>query len=339
MLFFSSPWLKAQQKPELNFSGYLEAYYSYDFNRPEDHERPDQLFNYKRHNEVSINLAYLNAGFKQENARGELALMVGNYSQYNLAKEPSWAQLVYKAYAGVRLMKGLWLDVGIMPSHIGFESAEGASCWHLSRGLLAENSPYYLSGARLTYEKPEKWEFVLWLTNGWQNIQRRDRNQSLGIGAGVTYTPVDRLKINYSNYFGNEYPQTLRLNRFFNDFYVQYGFASWSILGAVDYGIEDTPFGFFNQWWGVNASLRKVINEDFSLAARWEHYSDPKGVILENGARVSGYSLNCDWQIASAVLGRLEWRQLESPSAIFEKPAGRLSRGNTAISGSLSFKF
>lgn len=47
-----------------------------------------------------------------------------------------------------------WLDAGIYPSHIGLESAVGKDNRTLTRSLAAENSPYYESGARITYVTP-----------------------------------------------------------------------------------------------------------------------------------------------------------------------------------------
>ncbi|WP_050977486.1 outer membrane beta-barrel protein [Nitritalea halalkaliphila] len=84
----------------------------------------------------------------------------------------------------------MWLDVGIMPSHIGFESAIGAVCDHLTRSLLAENSPYFLTGARLTYALHPQHTLVLWATNGWQNVQRQPGVQGIGLEtAGGVATP------------------------------------------------------------------------------------------------------------------------------------------------------
>ena len=79
--------------------------------------------------------------------------MTGNYARYNLSGEPDWAKYIYEANVGFRLSKkqNIWIDAGIMPSHIGFESAISADCWTLTRNILAENSPYYESGVKLGY--------------------------------------------------------------------------------------------------------------------------------------------------------------------------------------------
>jgi hypothetical protein len=320
-------------------SGYIETYYTYDLNQPEDHLRPDFLFNFKRHNEFSVNLAFLRAKYEDENIRGNLALMTGTYAQFNLADEPAWAQMVYEASVGVKLVERLWLDVGIMPSHIGFESAEGMETWHLSRSLLAENSPYFLTGGRLTYSLKDNFDIIFWAANGWQNVQRAERNQSLAMGLGFNHRPTENLEINYSNFFGNEYPQTLRLNRFFNNFYTMYTIGNWGVTVGADYGLEEGIFVNFNQWYAMTASLRRRLGEKFYLAARADYYSDPKGVILNTGMEVSGYSLNLDYHIHEKALARIEFRQFNSPDPLFDLPGGRFSRGNSAINSSLAIRF
>jgi hypothetical protein len=79
--------------------------------------------------------------------------MIGNYAQYNLLTEPTWAQFIYEANVGFKISRkqNVWLDAGIMPSHIGFESAVSADCWTLTRSILAENSPYYETGVKISY--------------------------------------------------------------------------------------------------------------------------------------------------------------------------------------------
>ncbi|MBT0812399.1 porin [Litoribacter ruber] len=336
-----SHFSKAQiiQQNGWELSGHMEAYYSYEFNRPENHQRPDFLYNYKRHNEFSVNLAFIRAKYEDENIRGNLALMTGTYAQFNLADEPAWAQMVYEASVGVRLYDKLWLDVGIMPSHIGFESAEGMETWHLSRSLLAENSPYFLTGGRLTYMALEDLEVTLWAGNGWQNVQRQEGHQSLALGLGLNYQPLEGLEINYSNFFGNEYPQTLRLNRFYNNFYTMYSFSKWGVTVGADYGVEEAIFRPFNEWYAFTASLRRQLGEKFYLALRADHYSDVNGVILNSGLEVTGYSVNLDYQVHPKALARIELRQFNSPEPIFDLPGGRVSTGNTAINSSLAIRF
>ena len=116
-------------------SAYIETYYSYDFSKPFNNEKPDFNYNYKKHNQLNVNLAFVKLGYQSSRMRSNLALMTGNYSMYNLSPEPNWAKPLLEANIGYKIAKqqNIWVDAGVMPSHIGFESAIGADCWNLSR--------------------------------------------------------------------------------------------------------------------------------------------------------------------------------------------------------------
>lgn len=339
---FILPYISAAQVDEtgkVTFSGYIEAYYSYDFNQPENNQRPDFLYNFTRHNEFNINLAVIKANYQSENIRANLAFMGGNYAQYNMANEPAWAQIINEASVGVRLHEKIWFDMGIMPSHIGFESWYGMDCWHLSRSILADNSPYFLTGARLTFEFNPKLDFVFWATNGWQNVQREDRKNGIGMGLGIDHRPIEGLVIHYANYFGNEGKDLNRLLRFYNNFYTQFERNKWGVTLGFDYGIQEAEFVDFNEWFGITASLKREIGEKFTAAGRYEFYSDPKAIIVNEGMKVTGLSANLDYQMKENALFRIEIRQFENPDAIFSLPAGKFSTGNTAITGSFAVRF
>ncbi|HSI75852.1 MAG TPA: porin [Lunatimonas sp.] len=341
ILIMSSFSLKAQETVDkLQVSGYMEAYYSFDVSRPVTHEKPSFLYNFKRHNEFSLNLALVQLAYYSGKTRANVGAMAGTYAQYNLADEPVWAQFVYEASVGIQLIEQLWLDVGIMPSHIGFESAVGKDCWHLSRSLLAENSPYFLTGARLTYEINNKLEATLWVTNGWQNVQRTRGHELPSLGLGVQYKPTDDLTLNYANYWGNESPHPVNMYRFFNNFYVQKYSDLVNITFGADFGLEQRVFRRgFNYWYGVTLSLQKPLSNQFTLAGRAEYYSDTKGVILADAMQVSGLSLNLDYNLTEKAVIRVEGRQFISPEPIFQQPSGWMNKGNLAFNTSLALRF
>jgi Putative beta-barrel porin-2, OmpL-like. bbp2 len=143
----------ASDAKPLTISGYLEVYYSYDFNKPESNTRPGFLYNFNRHNEFNVNLGLIKAAYNSERVRANLALGAGTYMNANYAAEPATLRNIYEANVGVKLtrQKNLWFDIGIMSSHIGFESAIGKDNWTLTRSLVAENTPYFESGAKLSY--------------------------------------------------------------------------------------------------------------------------------------------------------------------------------------------
>ena len=56
----------AQKNNPFSFGGYVEAYYSYDFNKPVDNNRPSFIYSHNRHNEFNVNLGLLKASYNTD---------------------------------------------------------------------------------------------------------------------------------------------------------------------------------------------------------------------------------------------------------------------------------
>ncbi|HLP95942.1 MAG TPA: porin [Saprospiraceae bacterium] len=343
--------LHAQQDapaPQVSFSGYVEPYWLYDLGQPADHNRPAFIYSYNRHNEVNINLAMLKASVTHSRIRANLALMGGTYAQANLANEPALLRHLFEANAGVQLSKKheWWLDMGVFPSHIGFESAIGKDCWTLSRSLLAENSPYYESGIKMGYTSSDnKWFFSLLYLNGWQRIQRVAGNQTPAWGHQITFKPTGRLTLNSSSYIGNEQPDSLRKMRYFHNFYavIQCNSHLGLTLG-FDIGAEQVAKGSgdYHTWIAPIAVAKYQINSSVALAVRAEYYQDKSGVIiatdLPGGFQTWGASGNMDVAITKHLLCRLEYRLLESKEALFTSK-GKADKQNQMIALAFAANF
>ena len=305
---------------KLSFSGYGELYYSYDFSKPENHEKSSFLYNHKRHNEINANLILLKSNYSSINARANLGIMFGNYAQYNLSAEPSWAKLIYEANIGVKLSKSksLWLDAGIMPSHIGFESAISADCWTLTRSLLAENSPYYETGVKLSYtNKKEDLNIALLALNGWQKIQRPDGIQRPSFGVQVNLKPTSKFTFNYSNFIGSDQVDSLDSWRFFHNLYVQYDInKSFGILAGLDFGLEKNNYHNTDNWSSPVLILRYIANNKTRIACRVEQYNDRDHLFITSG-KIIGFSTNLDRQMNDKIQLRMEGKILHADDAIF----------------------
>ncbi|AEE54294.1 porin [Haliscomenobacter hydrossis] len=327
--------------PILKLSAYIEAYYAYDFANPANHQRPGFFYSHNRHNEFALNLGYLKAAYHTDRVRGNLALMTGTYAQYNLAAEPTLLQNIFEANAGIKLSKkaDLWLDAGVMPSHIGFESAIGKDCWTLSRSLLAENSPYYETGARLSYNSTNgQWYTAALLLNGWQRMVRATGIQTPVLGTQVTYKPSTAVTLNWSTYLGDERAGEAIVTRFFNNFYGIFTLSpKWGLITGLDIGTQNG-----SSWIAPIAILRHNINEHWTLAGRVEYYGDQDEVIIStdaNGFQTLGFSLNLDYTPVSNVSLRFEGRTLSGKDEYFFNRNGTASMSNTFLTSALAISF
>lgn len=314
---------------QYTLSGYAETYYGYDVNRPDDGNRPGFVYSHNRHNEVNLNIALLRASMQAERVRGNLALMAGTYANANLAAEPNTLRNVFEANAGVKLSKtaDLWLDAGIFSSHIGFESAIGKDCWTLTRSIPADNSPYYEAGAKLTFTSPGgKWLVSTLALNGWQRIQRVPGNSALSGGWQITFKPSSRVTLNSSGFIGTDKPDSMRLNRTFHNLYGIFQLTDqFGLIAGFDSGWEENPRSEENAhfWYCPVLIARYLLNDQVTLAARAEYYSDEKGVIIAtgtpNGFQTFGFSVNLDVQVHRNALWRIEGKWFGSEDEIFVK--------------------
>ncbi len=334
------------QKDSLNpwkNTAYGELYYSFDFAEPQNNEKPNFIYNHKRHNEVNLNLAFIKASYNTSNIRVNAALMTGNYAQYNLSSEPTWAQFIYEANLGVKLSKtkNIWFDAGIMPSHIGFESAISADCWTLTRSILAENSPYYETGIKLNYgSKNEKFNFNFLVLNGWQKIQKPIAIQKPSFGIQLNYKASEKLFFNYSNFIGSDKPDSLKSIRIFHNMYLQYEpTQKFGVIAGFDIGTEKSTNTDLHSWYSPVIILRYAISDKMKIALRGEYYNDKNQVIIItntlNGFQVAGISSNIDYKINDKVLLRIEGKYYNSKDLIFEYSKAE----NYSVSTSMSVKF
>ena len=338
-----TPAPAAESRPE--FFGYVGVYYGYDFNNPADLRRPGFIYSENLHNQIAVNIALLGARYSSERVRGTFAIQTGTYPDANYAAEPQIFKNIYEAWGGVRLAPSLWLDAGIFLSHIGLEGPISRDDLTLTRSIMAENSPYYEAGAKLTYDNGKKWLFSALVLNGWQVI--RDNNQNMGVGTQVQFKPDAKWLLNSSTFVGEgrNQPDSLgRRLRYFHDFYLTYNPNDrWKLAAAVDAGWEQRGQGQggYHHWHGGSLIVRRRLGQKTGVVARAEYFHDPAGVLTSTavgGLRTGGYSLGFDYAPVSRVILRLEGRQFRAADAVFVQDK-TLRRTNAAVTALLGLTF
>lgn len=321
--------------------GYGEVYYNYNFENQSARENPGFLYNHNKLNQPSINLAFVKANYQSKRLRGNVALMAGDYSKYNLSAEPTWAQPILEANLGVKLAntKNIWLDAGVLPSHIGFESAISADCWTVTRSILAENSPYFETGIKLSYTSPsEKWNVAGLVLNGWQRIQFPSHFKNPAFGFQVNYKPKANLQLNYSNFIGYNLVEFQPSSRIFHNLYAIYEpTEKWGFTFGFDVGNATEADANSGLWFSPISITRYKINRVLKTAFRVEYYRDKNQLIIPTeshaGSKIFGASSNLDYQIGKNWLWRLEVKNYVDNSHFF----GPTNSNLLAIT-SLSFK-
>ncbi|MBT0607574.1 porin [Aequorivita echinoideorum] len=317
-----------QQKPKVELTAFVDIFYVYDFNQPDSTFRQPFFYNHNRHNEFNLNLGLIKIAVQQPKYRANLALQAGTYATDNYVAEDDVFKIINEANVGIALnsKNNLWVDVGIMPSHIGFESAISSENPTLTRSLLAENSPYFMAGAKLTYSPNANWVLAAVISNGWQRIKRVQGNSLPAFGTQLTYTPSEKATLNWSTFAGTDDADENRRMRYFNNFYGLFTVSdNVTITAGFDIGLQQTTKNSenYDSWFSPIVIAQYQISEQWKTVFRAEYYEDKTGVIIspinDNGFATAAYSMNLDYSPASNLYIRAEGRFLNGNDEIFRK--------------------
>jgi hypothetical protein len=314
-------------KPHLDVEGYVDVYYSYAFSHPKGGTRP-YFVSYNRDNEINVNLAYVSLHFTGNRVRATFTPGYGTYMNANYASERQTLQNIIEASVGFQLFKNkdIWLDAGVINSPYTYETAYSFDQICYTRSLGADNTPYYLTGAKLTLPLARKWTAYLYLLNGWQVIE--SQHDPLDFGSTLEYKPDAHWDINWNTYIGDE-SSTDNPNyrtRYFGDLYATYtpsgpwslsadAYAGWQRLDTL--GAVAT-----HRWWNASLSAQYRFAPNQSLSVRAEHFEDPNQVLVKPvtpapGFILSSTSLGYNLNITDQVLFRFEARYFVSPDGLY----------------------
>ena len=292
---------KPEDKPTLALVpvGYVEGYYAWNFNRPDNHVTNFRGFD-NRHNSLSLTNAALGGEASWGRVSGRVVLQVGSTpSTYYLA-EPNlpgtaaangtsgdlWKYL-QEAWVGYKapLGRGLLVQAGLVASPIGYESFAVRENWNYSHSNEFFGLPYYHAGARATYPLTDELSLTASVFNGWNSVV--DNNDEKSVEAHVGYKLPDRLEAQVLYFGGVERDQARVVAPGVDDArtgrYWRHHFDAWaewtvtsflSFAGQADVGWEPTRYGTA-RWFAGALYARGKIGSMLYVALRgerfWEH--------------------------------------------------------------------
>ncbi|WP_264521623.1 porin [Flavobacterium sp. N1994] len=342
LMLYSVTFSQEKKEVKFIFSGFFETFYAYDFNQPDVSKKLPFMYNYNRHNEPNLNIGLLRARVAYQNVYASVAVHAGTYVDDNYANEKM--KYLSEAYFGMYLdsLKKQTIEIGILPSYIGFESATTATNLTLTRSILAENSPYFMTGVKYNYRPNDKWSFSGLLTNGWQRINTVKSNIPPSLGSQISYKPNAKALFNWSTFFGKELYLEQWSARYFSNFYWDNQWnTKWRTIMGFDMGIQTNESTDQKVYW-----LSPVIITQYSLSSKWqtavrlEYYQDANAVLIatDDEFRTFGTSFNLDYFIISKLKCRAEARYLKNKGKVFTNGT-TLVDDNFFVTTSLSYEF
>ncbi len=313
---------------KIKIGGLIDAYYGFDFNYPETSDRP-YCVSSSRHNEININLAYIELQYINKRVRGRLIPGFGTYINTNYANEKGSLKNLIEANVGVRISKkrDIWVDAGIMGSPFTNETAVSKDHLMYTRSFAPEYVPYYLTGVKVSAPIGKKIKAYGYILNGWQVIS--DVNNPLSVGTQIEYRPSKTVLINWDTYVGDESSKLTPENRtrYFTDVYLIYNSAKkFSMTSCAYIGVQDKKdsLGVKSQavWWQANVIAAYQFTKAISLAGRIEYYNDLKSVHVIPITSVKGFDaysagLCLNVKVGDNALFRLEGRSFYSDRKMF----------------------
>ncbi len=257
------------------------------------------FYNHTTGDQVALNLGILALTWQRKNWTLQTDFMTGTYSQRNLAAEPGMLKNLYQANLSYQINSRHTLVAGILPSHIGLESAKNWDNPSFSRSYIAENSPYYESGISWNFmPKPHITLRLLALT-GWQHISRFRP----AVGAQFTYD-TKGLRVNSSSFLGNE-GKGMRM--FFSNYLTVPLADTWQWTLCSDWGLESNA-----AWHGGAMFIAWQPTKKIHLAGRLEYYSDKQARIMSDAFTDTAASINLDYHLLTGIQFRSEWKRSQT---------------------------
>lgn len=269
--------------------GYVEALYAYNFNRPSNGITNFRGFD-NRHNTFTLSNVVLGASAETGPVTTRVVLQYGatgstyylgepalagsggaNASNPELWKYVQEANVAWKAPVG----RGLVLQLGLVPSPVGFETFAVKDNWNWSRSNLFFGLPFYHTGLRATYDWTDELSTTVAIYNGWNSVV--DNNEEKSVQASVTYKVPDRVLVQALYFGGIERPTGSPEGPYWRhhfDAYAQVDATKWlAFTGQADYGFETNRIGTA-RWWAGAVYARVKPTGGVFVAVRGDRFTE-----------------------------------------------------------------
>ena len=315
----------ASEPAALQLHGSVDVFYALNTSRPFDGASfiPGTGTTAHRANELNLNAAAVDLALDPRPVGFHLTLAFGSGPEVLHSGERTGSATSHEIWrsvyqAGVSwnapIGRGLRLEAGIYPSHIGYESFFSKDNWNYTRGWMGEFSPYYQAGVKASYSFDEHWSAQIHFLNGWQVIG--DNNRAKAVGTQIAWTS-DRATVAFNTFAGPELPGDDSHWRLFGDLTAQLKATAWLSLGATaDLGWQDRPQNAA-LWHAAAMFARAALSSFAAIAIRAEYYDDRDGFFSGASQVLREGTLTLELRPAAQLIVKLEARHDIAGAAIF----------------------
>jgi hypothetical protein len=292
-----------EQENQLTISGYVDLYYSHNFNNPKYAggfavQNEGRIFDIKN-NQFSLGLAQAKFLYNTKRSEVVLDLTFGPNAELGNFGNIFGSMIgIKQAYFAYKLTDNLSFTAGQFGTHVGYELIDAPANFNYSLSYLFGNGPFYHTGLKLNYQINDAIGVMAGVVNGWDEMF--DFNKGKDAIAQISITPSDDFGL-YINYVGgddknglsfptigspgSEIPDTIKTYAHLFDITTAYQLTEDFKIGLnAAYGFGNLNFDPVSStysnadWYGAALYLDYYIVENFGLGLRAEHFADPNGV-------------------------------------------------------------
>ncbi|MGZ4036583.1 MAG: outer membrane beta-barrel protein, partial [Bacteroidia bacterium] len=307
----------------ITIGGYVSSYYAHYSDETSNSGFVQFPTMAARNNQFGLNVAQVSMTYRSSRVRSNITLHYGDIPE---STWPKTFNLIQEAHAGIKLVKHLWLDAGFFRTHIGLESVQPRENVTSSMAVTTFYDPYYLSGAKLSYELSPKLVIQLNAFNGYNTYIDNNKNKALGFSA--MYDPNDNISVTYNFMTCDETPDNTgtKHQRFVHDLY-------------ASFKLNKLSFGFEANYISQNNSLLKDTLKSATLLSgllvakyqfikklavygRGEYFSDPDRILtgtLDIGKSIFGGTFGIEYHPLKNASISAETRFLQASNLIFRQ--------------------
>jgi hypothetical protein len=328
----------------VKFGGFLDTYYTWDFNEPPTGKVGYRNFDFN-HNSLTLSQADFEItkavsetsplGYNLQMVFGPTADLV-NGGDFSIGNSTAAHFMQYYLSGRLPVGNGLTLDVGKFVTQHGAEVIDTRADWNYSRGLLfAWAIPYYHFGARATLPATDKLTLAAFLVNGWNNVI--DNNKAKTGGFQFIWNPTGKVSFIQNYMVGPEQTGEGSPTRHLFDSLLTLKLNDQiTFMANYDYGMDrNTEDDLHAHWQGIAGYLKFQPTPAFSLTPRFEYFDDRMGFMTGTAQRLKEFTITPEFVISENLVTRFEFRHdwSNAPSFETEDPDDDPSKQSTASVG------
>lgn len=317
----------------IDFSGFVDAYYNFNANHPQNKSYGNQLHYFDLDSDTfSLAMARLSLAHDADPVGFRVDLGFGKgYEAFLAADSTSFAHLE-QAYVALKPKggHGFEADFGGFVTSAGAEVTEAKDNWNYSRSFLYALGPFYHVGLRTSMPLTKSFTAGVQVVNGWNNYT--DNNSGKTIGITTLYTKPKFIFAN--NYYGG--PENAGTNTGFRHYfdsvltltptskfnaYIEYDY--WQNRNALQTGPTTYVATNLDHIQGIATAAKFQATPKFAFVGRYEYVADKSdaggSIATASRQNLNEFTITGEYKLPEGMLARLEYRRDSSDKPYFNK--------------------